>query len=208
MKTPLFNALKSVTLGLLCLSIGTSAQSRVLRECDVSFEAGRFDDPGTYTWAIRFCDARESTYLQWETKLQRLDVGWRELLMARNAGDWSTYRVKWYELLLLMRELETAALANRRVAGADQLLSLYRSDLGSRLHQAGFGSAANLDIFSARILAGLNVQRAAVAAQIGVEAVHESRTLGQWFVLGLAAAESDKVVDEYRRLRGKRPARP
>jgi len=106
----------------------------------------------------------------------------------------------------VMKELETAALANRRVAGAEQLLGLYRSDLGARFHQAGFGPAADLASSSARILDGLDVQRATVAAHIGVEAVQESRSLGQWFVLGLAAAESDKVVDEYRRQGGQKPA--
>lgn len=92
-----------------------------------------------------------------------------------------------------------AALADRNVAGAEKLLGLYRSDLGSRLRQAGFGLAADLDSSSARILAALDLPRAAVAAHIGVEAVHESRTLGQWFVMGLASAESEKVASEYRR---------
>jgi hypothetical protein len=205
-KTP-FNNLRSVVFGLLCLTVGSAAQSRVLEECDVSFESGRFKNPGMYTWAIRFCDVREVTYQKWDAKLQRLEDGWRALLAARSAGDWKAYRVKWLELLPVMKELETTALANRRVAGAGKVLELYRSVLGSRLHQGGFGSATDLDSSSERILTGLGIQRAWVAADIGVEAVLESKANGQWFVLGLAAFESDKVVDEYRRQTGQRPGR-
>lgn len=208
MKNALINSLRAVAFGLLCLTLGTAAPSRVLSECDVSFESGRFSDPGRYTWAIRFCDVRELTYQKWDAKLQRLEDGWRALSAARSAGDWKAYRVKWLELLPVMRELETTALANRHVAGAGKVLELYRSVLGSRLYQGGFGAAADLESSSARILTGLGVQRAWVAADIGVEAVLESKASGQWFVLGLAAAESDKVVDEYRHQTGKRPGRP
>jgi hypothetical protein len=196
---PLLQLRCSVALGLLCVALGAAAQSRILGACDIAFEAGRFEGPGAAKWAIRSCDVRESIYQKWEAKLQRLDIGWRELSTARSAADWKAYRVKWSDLLQVMKELEAAALANRSVAGAEPLLSFYRADLGSRLHQAGFGQAANLDSASARIMAGLEVQRAEVAAYIGVEAVHESGTLGQWFALGLAAAESEKVVNAYRR---------
>lgn len=207
MKKSLHNSLCLVGLGLICLTLGTAAQSRVLNECDVSFESGRFSDPGMYTWAIRFCDVRELTYQKWDTKLQRLEDGWRALSSSRSAGDWKAYRVKWLELLPVMRDLETTALANRHVAGAGKVLELYRSVLGARLYQGGFGSTVDLDSSSARILTGLGQQRAWVAADIGVEAVLESKVNGQWFILGLAAAESDKVVDEYRRQTGQKPGR-
>lgn len=189
----------AIALFLLCLAVAPAAQARFLGKCDITFESGRFEGPTSYPWAIRFCDARESVYAKWDAKLQKLDIGWLELQKATSAADWVMYRSKWAELLPLMQELEAAAAGTHRsAAGAGRMLGLYRTDLGARLHQAGFGAAANLDASSARILAGLGVARASVAAGIGVDAVLESKHLGHGFVLGVAAAESDKVQSEYR----------
>lgn len=189
----------AIALFLLCLAVASAAQSRFLGECDITFESGRFEGPTRYPWAIRLCGARESVFLKWDAKLEKLDTGWTELQRATSAADWATYRSKWAELLPLMQELEAAAGGTHRsAAGAGRVLGLYRTDLGARLHQAGSGAAANLDASSARILAALNVARASVAAGIGVEAVLESKQLGHCFVLGVAAAESDKVLSEYR----------
>ena len=118
--------------------------------------------------------------------------------MATNAGDWKAYRAKWAELLPVLKEMEAAALASRNAAGAANILSLYRADLGLFLQNAGLGAAANLDEFSARISGGLDGQRPAAAATAGVNVVQQSVTRGVEFVKGLAAAEGDKVLAEYR----------
>jgi len=130
--------------------------------------------------------------------LQKLDIGQQDLAMATNAGDWKAYRAKWAELLPVLKEMEAAALASRNAVGAANILSLYRADLGLFLQNAGLGPAANLDEFSARISGGLDGQRPAAAATAGVNVVQQSVTRGVEFVKGLAAAEGDKVLAEYR----------
>lgn len=187
-----------IALFLVCLAIAPGAQARFLSECDIEHESGRFGPQGSNPWALRFCDTRESVYVKWDAKLQKLDTGWTELQKAASAGDWAMYRSKWAELLPVMRDLEAAAAAQPSVPGADRMLGLYRTDIGARLYHAGFGTAGSLDASSARILAGLGAARAWVAAGIGVETVLESKQLGYYFVLGMAAAASDKVVDAYR----------
>ena len=195
----------AILAGLLIWSSDAPAQSRIMGKCDVSFEARRFDGPQSLQWAVRFCDVRDNTSDRWEAKLQRLDAGWRELSAAKSAENWGAYRAKWAELLPVMKEFEAAALTSQRVAGAKALVSFYRSELGLRLHQAAFGWAEDLDTASSRILAGLTLPRAAVAAEIGVLTALESGSRGTVFVRGLAVVASQQVLDDYRSQQGQGP---
>ncbi|WP_249362206.1 type IV secretory system conjugative DNA transfer family protein [Pseudomonas aeruginosa] len=195
----LWAAVVAVFFGVFCLSLATTAHARVFPECNPAAEAGKlYGAADADAWVKRICDAQESTYRAWEANLQKLDIGQQDLAMATNAGDWNAYRAKWAELLPVLKEMEAAALASRNAAGAANILSLYRADLGLFLQNAGLGTAANLDEFSARISGGLDGQRPAAAATAGVNVVQQSVTRGVEFVKGLAAAEGDKVLAEYR----------
>lgn len=195
----LWAAVVAVFFGVFCLSLATTAHARVFPECNPVAEAGKlYGAADADAWVKRICDAQESTYRTWEANLQKLDIGQQDLAMATNAGDWNAYRAKWAELLPVLKEMEAAALASRNAAGAANILSLYRADLGLFLQNAGLGTAANLDEFSARISGGLDGQRPAAAATAGVNVVQQSVTRGVEFVKGLAAAEGDKVLAEYR----------
>ncbi|RCX07126.1 type IV secretory system conjugative DNA transfer family protein, partial [Extensimonas vulgaris] len=195
----LWAAVAAVFFGVFCLSLATTAHARVFPECNPAAEAGKlYGAADADAWVKRICDAQESTYRTWEANLQKLDIGQQDLAMATNAGDWNAYRAKWAELLPILKEMEAAALASRNAVGAANILSLYRSDLGLFLQNAGLGTAANLDEFSARISGGLDGQRPAAAATAGVNVVQQSVTRGVEFVKGLAAAEGDKVLAEYR----------
>ena len=195
----LWAAVAAVFFGVFCLSLATTAHARVFPECNPAAEAGKlYGAADADAWVKRICDAQESTYRTWEANLQKLDIGQQDLSMATNAGDWKAYRAKWAELLPVLKEMEAAALASRNAVGAANILSLYRSDLGLFLQNAGLGTAANLDEFSARISGGLDGQRPAAAATAGVNVVQQSVTRGVEFVKGLAAAEGDKVLAEYR----------
>jgi type IV secretion system protein VirD4 len=188
-------AVVAVFFGAFVLSLANTAHADVFPECNPAIEAAKLGDvPDADAWVKRICDAQESTYRTWEANLQKLDIGQQDLAMATNAGDWKTYRAKWAELLPVLKEMEAAALASRNAAGAANILSLYRADLGLFLQNAGLGAAANLDEFSARISGGLDGQRPAAAATAGVNVVQQSVTRGVEFVKGLAAAEGDKVL--------------
>jgi len=163
-------AVVAVFFGAFVLSMANTAHAGVFPECNPDIEAVKVGNaPDANAWVKRICDAQNATYRTWETNLQKLDTGQQDLAMATNAGDWQAYRVKWAELLPVMKQMEAAALENRTAAGAANLLSLYRSDLGLFLQNAGLGSAANLDDFSARISGGLDGQRPAAAATAGVK---------------------------------------
>ncbi|MFD2502365.1 hypothetical protein ACFSTI_30710, partial [Rhizorhabdus histidinilytica] len=138
--------------GAFVLSLASTAHARVFPECNPAAEAGKlYGVADADAWVTRICDAQESTYRTWEANLQKLDIGQQDLAMATNAGDWNAYRAKWAELLPVLKEMEAAALASRNAIGAANILSLYRADLGLFLQNAGLGTAANLDEFSARI---------------------------------------------------------
>ena len=195
----LWAAVVAVFFGAFVLSLANTAHASVFPECNPAAEAGRlYGAADADAWVKRICDAQESTYRTWEANLQKLDIGQQDLSMATNAGDWKAYRAKWAELLPVLKEMEAAALASRNAVGAANILSLYRADLGLFLQNAGLGTAANLDEFSARISGGLDGQRPAAAATAGVNVVQQSVTRGVEFVKGLAAAEGDKVLAEYR----------
>lgn len=195
----LWAAVVAVFFGAFVLSLANTAHASVFPECNPAAEAGRlYGAADADAWVKRICDAQESTYRTWEANLQKLDIGQQDLAMATNAGDWNAYRAKWAELLPVLKEMEAAALASRNAVGAANILSLYRADLGLFLQNAGLGAAANLDEFSARISGGLDGQRPAAAATAGVNVVQQSVTRGVEFVKGLAAAEGDKVLAEYR----------
>ena len=195
----LWAAVVAVFFGAFVLSLANTAHARVFPECNPAAEAGKlYGAADADAWVKRICDAQESTYRTWEANLQKLDIGQQDLAMATNAGDWNAYRAKWAELLPVLKEMEAAALASRNAAGAANILSLYRADLGLFLQNAGLGTAANLDQFSARISGGVDGQRPAGAATAGVNVVQQSVTRGVEFVKGLAAAEGDKVLAEYR----------
>lgn len=195
----LWAAVVAVFFGAFVLSLASTAHARVFPECNPAAEAGKlYGAADADAWVTRICGAQESTYRTWEANLQKLDIGQQDLAMATNAGDWKAYRAKWAELLPVLKEMEAAALASRNAVGAANILSLYRADLGLFLQNAGLGTAANLDEFSARISGGLDGQRPAAAATAGVNVVQQSVTRGVEFVKGLAAAEGDKVLAEYR----------
>ena len=195
----LWAAVVAVFFGAFVLSLANTAHARVFPECNTAAEAGKlYGAADADAWVKRICDAQESTYRTWEANLQKLDIGQQDLSMATNAGNWQAYRDKWAELLPVLKELEAAAVANRNAPGAANILSLYRNDLGLFLQNAGLASSGSLDDFSARILAGLDGERPAAAATAGVNVVQQSVTRGVEFVKGLAAAEGDKVLAEYR----------
>lgn len=195
----LWAAVVAVLFGTFCLSLATTAHARVFPECNTAAEASKFyGAEDVDAWVKRVCDAQESAFQASEAKLQKLDIGQQDLSMATNAGDWDAYRARWAELLPILKEIEAAALANRNASGAANILSLYRSDLGMFLQNAGLGTAANLDDFSTRILAGLDSDRPAAAATAGVNIVQQSVTRGVEFGKGLATAKSDKVLADYR----------
>ncbi|MFP6975068.1 type IV secretory system conjugative DNA transfer family protein, partial [Xanthomonas hortorum pv. gardneri] len=195
----LWAAVVAVLFGTFCLSLATTAHARVFPECNTAAEASKFyGAEDVDAWVKRVCDAQESAFQASEANLQKLDIGQQDLSMATNAGDWNAYRAKWAELLPILKEIEAAALANRNASGAANILSLYRSDLGMFLQNAGLGTAANLDDFSTRILAGLDDNRPAAAATAGVNIVQQSVTRGVEFGKGLATAQSEKVLADYR----------
>ncbi|GAA4344068.1 hypothetical protein GCM10023144_47470 [Pigmentiphaga soli] len=175
------------------------AHANIFPACDPATEGGLFfGDADADAWVARVCDAQNSTYQTWQERLQTLDLGQQDLSIATNAGDWQAYREKWAELLPILKEMETAAMANRTATGAAPIVSLYRSDLAYFLQNAGVGTANSLEAFSERVIAGLDGERPAAAATAGVNVVQQSVTRGVEFVRGLAAVETDKVLAEYR----------
>lgn len=200
-------AVVAVFFGAFVLSLANTAHADVFPECSPAIEAAKLGDvPDADAWVKRICDAQNATLAQWEKTLQVLDVGQQDLSIATNAGDWQAYRVKWTELLPVMQQLEAAALENRTAAGAANLLSLYRSDLGLFLQNSGLGTAGNLDDFSARILAGLDGATPAAAATAGVRVVQQSVMRGIELATGLGQAAGDAVMADYRAQVQKRAA--
>ena len=176
-----------------------TAHARIFPKCNPAAEAAKFKSAkDADAWVKRACDAQEAEFQKWETSLQKLEVGKQDLSMATNAGNWQAYRDKWAELLPVLKEMEAAALANRDVPGAANLLSLYRNDLGMFLQNVGLDSAGSLDDFSARILAGLDGERSSAAATAGISVVQGSVTRGTEFGKGIGTAAADKVLGEYR----------
>jgi type IV secretion system protein VirD4 len=193
---------RAVLLSSVCvvlLSFTTPGQAAMLPECNPAAVASKFGSAeNADAWTMRVCDAQTAVFQTWESKLQALDAGRQDLATATNASDWEAYRAKWGELLPILKEMEAAALANRSAAGAANVLSLYRADLGLFLQNAGLSSAGNLDDFSARILDGLSGRRPQAAASAGVNVVQQSVTRGVEFGKGFGEAEGEKVVAEYR----------
>ncbi|WP_159094456.1 hypothetical protein [Xanthomonas fragariae] len=149
-------------------------------------------------WARRKCEAENATYDAWAGKLAVLENGAAALETATNAGDWSAWRTQWEALRPILDELGATVQAHRQAAGAAELVSLYGADLGFYLQNAGLGSTASLDDFSAKILAALDGPRAAQAGTAGVNLVRQAATRGVAFVRGLAA-EAAGQVDPARR---------
>lgn len=143
-------------------------------------------------WEQKACDAENSIYSKWEKKLQVLDIAQQDLSMATNSENWNAYRLKFKEVLPVLKEMETTALANRTTAGAANLLSLYRADLSYFSQNAGLGPVSNLDEATAKIDAGLNGKKSSQAATAGVNIVQQSVMRGIEFVRGLGqTAKSD-----------------
>jgi type IV secretory pathway TraG/TraD family ATPase VirD4 len=193
-----FARLLTTILAVFFLSLAT-VDASVFPECNMNAEAQRFYRADAEPWAKRVCDVRRSTFKTWEVSLQKLNIGQDDLSVAANAENWKNYREKFSELLPVMKDIETAAMASRNTTGStSNILSLYRSDLGLFLQSASLGTAANLDDFSARISDGLNGPRPAAAATAGISVVRQSVTRGIEFVKGLAEEESNKILAEYR----------
>lgn len=144
-------------------------------------------------WAHRKCDAENATYDAWAGKLAVLENGAAALEAATNAGDWPAWRTQWEALRPVLDELGATVQAHRQAAGASELVSLYGADLGFYLQNAGLGSTASLDDFSAKILAALDGPRAAQAGTAGVNLVRQAATRGVAFVRGLAAEAAGQV---------------
>ncbi|EIX0138091.1 type IV secretory system conjugative DNA transfer family protein [Escherichia coli] len=144
-------------------------------------------------WARRKCDAENATYDAWAGKLAVLENGAAALEAATNAGDWTAWRTQWEALRPVLDELGATVQTHRQAAGAGELVSLYGADLGFYLQNAGLGSTASLDDFSAKILAALDGPRAAQAGTAGVNLVRQAATRGVAFVRGLAAEAAGQV---------------
>lgn len=195
----LWTAMLTVIFVAVVLSMATSAYASVFPECNPAAEAMKFHGAEDVdAWVKRVCDAQNTAIAQWEKTLQTLDLGQQDLSMATNAGDWPAYRAKWAELLPVMKQIEAAALENRTVPGAANLLSLYRADLGFFLQNSGLGPAGNLDDFSSRVLAGLDGNNPTAAATAGVQIVQQSVTRGIEFAIGMGQPASDAVMADYR----------
>lgn len=144
-------------------------------------------------WAQKICDAENRVYSTWDPKLTALDVARQELSTATQAGHWNAYREKWAAAFPLIQELQAAALANREVSGAANLLSRYGPELQFLLQNAGLGTSSELNDTAAKIIAGLHGTNASAAATAGIILVQQSVTRGREFLHGLSLVAKAEV---------------
>ncbi len=182
-----------------------NANASIFPECNPATEAYKFEfAENPDNWVSRSCEAHNLAAKTWEPQLQFLDDSQQQMAMAANAGDWQQFREKWAAALPILKELEAAAIENKTATGAGTVISLYRTDMGYFLQNAGLQSAANLDGFNARILEGLDGERPSAAATAAVNIVQQSVTLGIEMTRGIVDLEKQKVLADYSALQKQR----
>lgn len=142
------------------------------------------------------CTAQNKIYGEWEPKLNALDIAQQDLSMATNASDWKAYKAKMTEILPILKELQTAAMANRQAGGAANIIDLYSAGIGYYFQNISLGLSSNIDDAITKIYAALDTPKATSAATIGVNVVRDSVTRGVAFVGGLGKLADANIKKE------------
>jgi len=176
-----------------------TAQAGLFIQCDpviYDFNHIPINDPKKQSWGVKSCTAQENIFKEWEPKLLALDKAQESLHQAVNAASWDAYRTKMNEVLPILKELETAANANRQARGAGNIMDLYSAGIGYYFQNAGMGLTTNLDDAIAQIYAAIDTPNAVKAGSIGVNLVRDSMTRGTELAKGLSAVAAESIKQE------------
>jgi type IV secretory pathway TraG/TraD family ATPase VirD4 len=138
-------------------------------------------------WAVKTCEAENAVFSVWEPKLTALDNASEQLSDAQKRQDWQAFRSAWSEVTPKLKEMESAAIANRQSPGAANLVSLFGPDIKYFTQNAGLGLSGDLDSAAAKIIAALDVEgdKRNQAADAARNIVRQAAMRGDEFVRGL-----------------------
>lgn len=150
--------------------------------------------------SITVCNAENVVYSEWEPRILQLDIVHQDLKAAMAKDDWTTYRLKWQEALVLLKSLYAEANAHRSTSGSADLISLFGPDLKYFTQNFGLGLSADLDDATAKILKGLEGDKASSAAAAGANIVQGASTRAVGFAQALAREAKERATKKDQRV--------
>lgn len=152
---------------------------------------------------ITVCNAENAVYSEWEPRILQLDNAHQDLKAAMAKDDWTAYRLKWQEALVLLKSLQAEANAHRSISGSADLINFFGPELKYFTQNFGLGLSVDLDDATAKIFKGLEGAKASAAAAAGANIVQGASTRTVDFVQALARETNKEATQKDQRVTDK-----